>query len=248
MATSEAAFREQVLEVVGEHYWARPPAIFEFLEQHLTREGARIWALEHCVFAAHFPRWFGSIVSNCPYLDARQYMIDNMYVEEVHDPTVTVGHYDSMVIFAVALGLDEAAVRAYQGHVVTRMALAYWDNAARSLPWVEAFAAVGGLEIKANRELTARYGKVPLNSASHYRPLGLAEEAMIHWASAEVADQEEGGHGYASVDIITRYAIREGREQAVLDALRASMEVNWYYHDVLGRRAIEASRQALARA
>lgn len=238
------SFREQILGVVGDVWWAQPCAIFEFLGSHLSIEGARVFALEHCVFANHFPRWFGSILANCPELDARQYMIENMSVEEVHDPTVAVGHYDSMVRFAVALGLDEAEVRSYQGHIHTRMALAYWENVSRTRPWLEAFAAVAGLEIKANRQLAARYGRVPLNSALHYRPLGLPDEAMVHWASAEAADLAEGGHGDRTVDVLVQHARTPAQQAAVLATLRESMEVSRLHFETIGQRAIEASQHA----
>jgi pyrroloquinoline quinone (PQQ) biosynthesis protein C len=246
MTATGTTFRDQVLDVVGEVWWADPCAIFDFLENHLTREGARIFALEHTVFAAHFPRWFGNIVANCPHLDVRKYLIENMYVEEVHDPTVSVGHYDSMVLFAVGLGLDEAHVRAYSGHIVTRMALAYWDQVSRTRPWLEGFAAVAGLEIKANRALAARYGKQPLNSVMHFERLGLPPSAMVHWASAEAADHEEGGHGDATVDILARYATTPEQQAIVLATLRESMEVSRFHFDTVGRRAIEASRAAAA--
>ena len=71
--------------------------------------------MEHCVFAASFPRWLANVTGNCPHLDVRQYLIENMYVEEVRDPTEPIGHYESMVRFAVAVGLDDAWVRAYPG-------------------------------------------------------------------------------------------------------------------------------------
>jgi pyrroloquinoline quinone (PQQ) biosynthesis protein C len=247
MIATAAAFRAQILDVVGDVWWASPCAIFEFFDNHLTREGAQVFALEHSVFAANFPRWFGNIVGNCPHLDARQYMIENMYVEEVHDPTVTVGHYDSMVLFGQGLGLAEEAVRSYGGHIVTRMAIAYWDNASRTKPWLEAFAAVGGLEIKANKELADRYGRSPLNSGSYFRRLGLPDWAMVHWQSAEAADHGEGGHGDASVDLLVRHATTADEQARVLQTLRESMEVSRYHFDAIGRRAIEASQAALAR-
>ena len=67
----------------------------EFLTKHLSIEGAKVWLLEHAVFADHFPRWFGNVVARCPHIEARRYMIENMYVEEVEDPTVKEGHYET---------------------------------------------------------------------------------------------------------------------------------------------------------
>ena len=88
----------------------------------MTREGARVYALEHCVFAANFPRWLTNITGNCPILEVRQYLIQNAFVEEVRDPTITTGHYESLVDFAVALGLDRDYIYNYQGAPITRNA------------------------------------------------------------------------------------------------------------------------------
>ena len=96
-------------------------------------------------------------------------MIENMYVEEVEDPTIKNGHYESMVDFAVALGYGRDYVRAYQGKVHTQMAIAYWDQASRTKPWLEAFAAVGGLEVVNNREIAERYGGFTIGARARGR-------------------------------------------------------------------------------
>ncbi len=76
MSTPEK-FREEILQLVGKIIWETPHALTEFYDKHLSREGAKVFALEHCVFADNCPRWFGHMVGNCPHLDVRQYMIEN---------------------------------------------------------------------------------------------------------------------------------------------------------------------------
>lgn len=59
--------RETVLEAVAGAWWEKSPRMMEFLNHHLNREGAKIFAKEHTFFAAHFPRWFGNIIGSCPH-------------------------------------------------------------------------------------------------------------------------------------------------------------------------------------
>jgi pyrroloquinoline quinone (PQQ) biosynthesis protein C len=103
-------FREELLTLAGRILWEKPHALTDFYLHHMSREGALVYALEHSVLANKFPRWFGNMVGNCPHIDVRRYMIENMYVEEVNDPTIRRGHYESLVDFAVALGSEREYV------------------------------------------------------------------------------------------------------------------------------------------
>ena len=137
-------FEKQMAKVIWENRWKNFSAFDNWIDHHFCREGAAVFAREHCVFARHFPRWFGNMIGNCPEMDARQYMIDNMYVEEVKDPAISTGHYESMVNFSVALGVNTRKfIENYKGAIYTRMALAYWDRASRAWPWLESFAEIG---------------------------------------------------------------------------------------------------------
>ena len=53
------------------------------------------------------------------------------YVEEVNDPTIDNGHYESLLDFGVALGHDREFLRNYHGAIYTRLCIAYWDRATR---------------------------------------------------------------------------------------------------------------------
>jgi pyrroloquinoline quinone (PQQ) biosynthesis protein C len=246
MMMDAAEFRERLLGVVGEAWFEQPCALHDFLANYLTPESVKVYAMEHCVFAASFPRWLANVAGNCPHLDVRQYLIENMYVEEVRDPTEPIGHYESMVRFAVAVGLDDAWVRAYQGYLITRLTTSYWDHASRTRPWLEAFAAAAGLEIKANRTLLKRYGREPQSAQyrKRFKTLGLPDSALIHFHQAEAADPVEGGHGEMPVNILVKYATTAEQQEAVLRSLRESIQVNHFHWDAIGKRAIEVARGA----
>ena len=184
MSTPEQ-FREQILDTFVELRWKVPTLWEEYRDQALTREGARIYALEHCVFAANFPRWLANITGNCPHLEVRSYLIENMFVEEVKDPTIITGHYESLVDFAVALGVDRQFVYNYNGAPVTMMRVAYCDWVSRTKPWLEAFAAIAGNEVARGKAMIAlRYDGKSLDP-DHGSPARLLVPHLYFWKSAK---------------------------------------------------------------
>jgi pyrroloquinoline quinone (PQQ) biosynthesis protein C len=227
-------------EVIWENRWKNFSAFDQWLDNDMRPEGAAVFAKEHCVFAQHFPRWFGAMVSNCPEMDVRQYMIENMYVEEVKDPSIETGHYESMVDFAVALGHERDFIYTYKGAVYTRLAIAYWDRASRAWPWLEGFAAVAGLEAARGPQVQAQGRTRPLNYEV-WAPLGLPDKAMAHWTAGEEADLPEGGHGDMTLKILSQYADTNEKQGRILEILEESMQVRWYHFDCIGRDAIAAN-------
>ena len=105
---SREDFEARMAQVIWDNRWKKESAYEVFTKSHMCVEGARVYALEHCVFAANFPRWLSNITGNCPHLEVRKYLIENTFVEEVRDPTIVTGHYESLVDFAVELGADRA--------------------------------------------------------------------------------------------------------------------------------------------
>ncbi|MFM2128856.1 MAG: hypothetical protein RL477_402 [Pseudomonadota bacterium] len=235
------SFERKMAKVIWENRWKNFSAFDDWIDHHFCREGAAVFAREHCVFARHFPRWFGAMISNCPEMDVRQYMIDNMYVEEVKDPSISTGHYESMVNFGVALGLDRRFLNEYEGAVYTRVCLAYWDRASRAWTWLEAFAAVAGLE-GARGPLVAKIGRTRPMNWNVWARLGLkGKKAMEHWEAADEADAPVGGHGDVCLKILARYADTAEKRERVLKILAESMQVRWFHFDSIGREAIAAS-------
>lgn len=234
-------FASAVLDIIEEGRYTKPTIHEQYRRSHLTREGARVHALEHCVFAANFPRWLSIIAGNCPHLDVRRYLIENMYVEEVHDPTITANHYESMVDFTVALGVDRQYIYAYTGALITKLRLVYCDWISRTLPWIEAFAAIAGDEIAHGTEMIKRVGERARHSRKMYDALKLSDEALAHFDAADAADSEASGHGDVPLDLLKKYADTQEKQDGCLRALRERQLVNRAWFDQIGIWEYEAS-------
>lgn len=241
-------FEQTMARVIWEARWKKQTLFETWLCGHMDRRGAAVFALEHCVFSDEFPRWFGTIIGNCPKMDVRQYMIENMYLEEVSDPTIHTGHYESMVDFAVDLGAERSFVYDYKGRTYTKMALAYWDRAARALPWLEAFATVAGLEA-ARGPAVAKLGNTVALTRQLWEPLGLSSKALEHWSAGEVADIPEGGHGDLTLKLLAKHADTDEKQTSVLKCLSETMQIRWFHFNQIGRDSLKASgvaREAVA--
>lgn len=235
--------RKDILDAVGDAWWEQSPRMMEFVNHHLSREGAKVFAPEHTFFAGHFPRWFGNVIGNCPHLDVRCYIIGNIYVEEVHDPTIDDTHYGSMVKFGEGLGLSRDEILNHVPSIPMRMGVHYWDNVSRTRPWIEGFAAVGALELTNHGELAARYGQRPLNSSKNWESLDLGKQWLTHWEAASAADPDKGGHAEETIRIILEKVRSKEEGEAALAAIRESIDIFRYIYDFIGDKAIAAGKK-----
>ncbi|HXF75316.1 MAG TPA: hypothetical protein VNN13_04425 [Methylomirabilota bacterium] len=235
--------KEDVFKTVADAWWNQKPKIVEFVNRHLSIAGARIFTLEHTYFAAHFPRWFGNVIGNCPVLEARAYMIGNMYVEEVDDPTIHDTHHGSMVTFGEGLGMTRDQILNYLPSVPMRMGIQYWDNISRTRPWLEGFAAIGSLELTNHGALAARYGEIALNVRKKWEPLGLDAKYLAHWDAADAADPGEGGHADETARLIVKFANTDEESRRVLEVVRESINVFRFIYDHIAERAIAAGQK-----
>ena len=235
--------KEKIFSLVGKLWFEDDPKFFAFMTKHLTIEGAKVFTLEHAVFADHFPRWFANVIARCPHIDARRYMIENMYVEEVEDPTVKEGHYESLIKFGIGLGLTREQIVKHDPMPATIMAINYWDNSGKTKSWLEGFAAICGLEISNNPEVCAMYKVKSPVLKENWEPLGLPEEALTHWKSAAAADTGEESHSEEPIRILIEFAETDQDEERVLNALRESYRVKRYQRDVVSEAAIRAGQR-----
>ena len=240
---SPEEFETAMLDLLQEMRWGRPNYLEEYRKGTITREGALVYAMEHSVFAANFPRWLANIAGNCPHLEVRKYLIENMYVEEVKDPTIPTSHYESLVDFAVAVGGDRDFIHKYKGAPVTIMRVSYCDWVSRTRPWLEAFASIAGNEVARGLQMVKRIGKRVKSSREIWSQLNLPEEAMAHWDAAEVADSGEGGHGDAPLDFLKKYADTREKQDACLYSMKERQLVNNVWLDQVGVWSFEASGQ-----
>ncbi|MGE5538045.1 MAG: iron-containing redox enzyme family protein [Gemmatimonas sp.] len=241
MARTPEQFEIAMLDVLQELRYDTPTYLDEFNRHHLNRKGAWVYALEHCVFGANFPRWLATVAGNCPEIEVRKYLIENLYVEEVRDPTIITGHYESLVDFAVALGIDRDYALKNQGAPITKLRMAYCDYVSRMKPWLPAFAAVCSGEMARGTAMIKRVGERARLSRKTWEALKLSEKALAHWDAADEADSHDGGHGDMPFEILKKYATTQEQQESCIEAIREFQTVYRMWADQIGAWAFEAS-------
>lgn len=228
---SSEEFKEEVLSLIAS--FGKEPDLRERCEeQGLTLEGARRFVLERNWFNRSWPRWLGGVVSNCPYKDVNRYLISNMYEEGVSDARVGTDHNDLLMRLGEAVGLTREQINDYQASPTTVLATSYWENVARTKPWIESFAAFACLEIRTSRRaMGALYIGRRVSSSDAWAKLGLPAKALETFTNHEAADED---HGYEALLLLLKHADTKENQDRVLRTIQESLTVERMFKNNIG--------------
>lgn len=242
MKRSKEEFREDVVTLIAS--FGKEPDLREKCEaQGLTREGGKYLVLERNWFNRNWPRWLASVVANCPCKDVNQYLISNMYEEAVVDSRVGTDHNELVMRLGEALGLNRNEIHSYQASPGTLAAVSYWDNVARTRPWLEGFAALVCIEIRTSvRAMGAHYQPRPVRSSDAWAELGLSPEALETFTNHEAADED---HGYEAIHLLLKYADTEEKQERVLHVIRESLAIEKMFKNNMGDMMMGSTERGL---
>src|SRR5438876_7891379 len=123
-----SAFRQQLEAAVN----ARPVRLNPFTEKwvkgELTRPQLGSWAAQHYQYVSQFPRWCAAVYAECPYGDARDFLLENIIEEESGTK-----HVDLLIRFAEACGVSRKEIETARQLGTTR-ALTAWCFATARRP------------------------------------------------------------------------------------------------------------------
>jgi pyrroloquinoline quinone (PQQ) biosynthesis protein C len=194
--------------------------------------GGQQFVLERNWFNRNWPRWLAAIVANCPEKDVNRYLIANMYEEGVCDPRVDTDHNDLHMRLGESLGLSREQIHSHAASPVTVAATSYWENMARTRPWLEAFAALTSIEIRASqRAMGSHFRTKKVRSSDAWAKLGVPREALATFTNHEAADED---HGLEALALLVKHADTEEKQEAVLRAIRDSLAVERTFKNNIG--------------
>jgi len=205
--------------VVIEGWFADPPPFLRAMATAPTVAVARAFVLEWTKFSLWFPRWVGAVMSNCPEFDVLAFEVENLMSEVVRDPAAGTNHYELLIRLGVGAGLDRTTIESHRPGPRTEEAFAYWDGMARQPDWLLGFAAVNGLEIMGDRNLSRRRGQGTGLDPAPWAATGIAHEAHEFF---RVSDEADAAHGNATVAILAHHT-PEDRQDDMVGVLRESM-------------------------
>jgi pyrroloquinoline quinone (PQQ) biosynthesis protein C len=155
-----------------------------------------------------------------------------MYEEGVCDSRVGTDHNQLLIRLGEALGLTSQEIQDYQASPVTVAATRYWENVARTRPWLEAFATFACLEIRTSRQaMGPHYRGRRTRSSDAWAKLRVPPKALETFTNHEAADE---GHGYEALALLLKYADSEERQERILYAVRESLTVERMFKNNIG--------------
>ncbi|MGH9068604.1 MAG: TenA family transcriptional regulator [Acidimicrobiales bacterium] len=216
----------QALEaaVAGKHSQSSPFSV-AWSEGRLTRDHFAYWVAQHLHYVGHFSEWLGAMFADCPHKDARDFLLANMWEEEMGTP-----HTELLIRFAEACGWSRDRILS-QPALPTTTGLRVWcEMLAKSHDFVGASAAlIVGLE-----------SQTPGIYVKQLPPLrekyGFTEEETIFFDVHITSDVVHGERGF---QIVEKYADGPAEQARCLDLVHQATEMRWMYMDGLYRALID---------
>lgn len=213
---------DRIEETVIDGWFKEPPPLIAVMSSVPTVGATRAFVLQWTKFSRLFPRWVGSIMSNCPDFAVLSYEVQNLMSEVVRDPAGDDNHYHLLVRLGESVGLTLDEIESFPVLDEASEVFDWLWKKARDPDWLIGFTAVNGLEILGDHDLPTKYG---ISVGTGLAPGPYAESLNLDHDSLEffeVSDEADTGHGQATIEIIARHT-PAGREDEILDLLKEAM-------------------------
>ncbi len=210
----KSAFRTQLEAAVNAKHSRLNPFTEKWVKGELTRAQLGAWAAQHYQYVSQFPRWCAAVYAECPYPDARDFLLENI-VEEESGPK----HVDLLIRFAEACGVGRSEVENTRQLPTTR-ALTAWCYEMAHRPFDEAAA---GLLVGLESQVPGIYQRNLPPLKSHY---GFTDHEVEFFAIHIEADEVHGERGY---QIVEKYCPTPEMQAQALEAVRQATEMRWQY-------------------
>ena len=215
-----SAFRSQLENAVNARHSRMNPFTEKWVAGELTRAQLGAWAAQHHQYVSQFPRWCAAVYAECPYADARDFLLENIIEEESGTK-----HVDLLIRFAEACGISRREVERARQLPSTR-GLTAWCYETSCQPF---HIAAAGLLVGLESQVPGIYKRNLPPLRTHY---GFTDHEVEFFAIHIEADEVHGERGY---QIVERHCATPAMQQEALDQVRQAGEMRWQYMSGLYR-------------
>jgi len=210
----QSAFRRELEAAVNARHSRLNPFTEEWVKGGLTRAQLGAWAAQHYQYVSQFARWCAAVYAECPYADARDFLLENIVEEESGTK-----HVDLLIRFAETCGVSRAEVERTVQLPTTR-ALTAWCYETAHRPFTEAAA---GLLVGLESQVPGIYRRNLPPLKTHY---GFSDHEVEFFAIHIEADEVHGERGY---EIVEQYTTTPQARARAVEAVRQAAEMRWQY-------------------
>lgn len=247
------------------NFWDHPPLSYRVMDRWEDFTTAdligvmRINVKQQRPWVVGFPRWLGNIYGNCPDVEIRRMLLEDMDDEDFKDKLFGDGHVGLHRRLALALGITDEDLE--EGPFVTEVEAVRlsMENISRTRPWLEAIACVMGTETLTIGRIPKLYpdmedydskrGGVSGPALKIYKKLGFkTEDLAFYWAHdlTRLADWEgkpvektpkgtEAKHQAYIIKTLTEFARTEDEKRQVMKYVRLGHRLYWLRWNGVGR-------------
>jgi len=216
----KSRFRAQLEAAVNAKHSRLNPFTEKWVNGELTRAQLGAWAAQHYQYVSQFPRWCAAVYAECPYPDARDFLLENIVEEESGTK-----HVELLLRFAEACGVSRSEVENARQLPTTR-ALTAWCYEMAHRPF---YAAAAGLLVGLESQVPGIYRRNLPPLKSRY---GFTDHEVEFFAVHIEADEVHGERGY---QIVEKYCPTPEMQARALEAVREATEMRWQYMTGLAR-------------
>lgn len=135
------SFWREIENLLEEKSLLKHPFYLAWSAGTLTREDLAHYAQQYYWQEARFPRYISAVHSNCPELDVRQTLVENL----AHEESGPQNHPELWLAFADAVGASRESVHNAELNAGTRQCIAAFDRLSRG-DWRSGLAALYAYE------------------------------------------------------------------------------------------------------
>jgi pyrroloquinoline-quinone synthase len=216
-----APFRARLEEAVRGQHSQMHPFTDAWVNGQLTRSQLGEWARQHYHYVGNFSLWCGTVYGRCPDQEARDFLLENMWEEEMGNR-----HSELLIRFAEACGFSRDDVLSVDVLPTTRGLTAWCYEMANAHSFLEAAA---GLLVGLESQTPGIYRR---NTPPLLEKYGFSEREAEFFIVHQTADEDHGERGY---QIVERHCATDAMRAEAVDQVRQATEMRWQYMSGLYR-------------
>ena len=184
MVATTAPFRARLEEAVRGQHSQMHPFTDAWVNGQLTRRQLGEWARQHYHYVGKFSQWCGTVYGRCPDQEARDFLLENMWEEEMGNR-----HSELLIRFAEACGFSRDDVLNVDVLPTTRGLTAWCHEMANAHSFLEAAAGLSSGSSRRRRASTVatRHRSWRSTASASARPSSLSSTRRPTRTTASVA-------------------------------------------------------------
>jgi pyrroloquinoline-quinone synthase len=224
MVATTAPFRARLEEAVRGQHSQMHPFTDAWVSGQLTRPQLGEWARQHYHYVGKFSQWCGTVYGRCPDQEARDFLLENMWEEEMGNR-----HSELLIRFAEACGFSRDDVLSVDVLPTTRGLTAWCYEMANAHSFLEAAA---GLLVGLESQTPGIYRR---NTPPLLEKYGFTEREVEFFIVHQTADEDHGERGY---QIVERHATTPELQDLAVRTVREAAAMRWQYMSGIHRRFV----------